>query len=65
MTIALGRVDIIFFRHLLLKRTIGNNKVKAPTFRNRVSEIGLMTPATLSEARNEPATSIVASITSK
>ena len=65
MTAALGSVRRMAFRLARLTKTKGNSKSAAPENRNNVSENGLMMPANFSEARNEPATKIVASNTKR
>jgi hypothetical protein len=62
---ALGKVGNIFALHLDLKRTTGSNIRDAATKRNSVNENGLIIPASFSDAKNDPATRVVASNTRK
>ncbi len=62
---ALGKVVSILFRHFFLDITIGINNTEAPIKRSSVSEKGLIMPARFSDAKNDPATRMVASKTNK
>ena len=62
---ALGRVVNTSLLHRGFENIIGDNINPAPMKRSNVREIGLIIPASFSEAKNDPATRIVASITNR
>jgi hypothetical protein len=62
---ALGRVGNMLLLHRGLKDMIGSNINAAPIKRSNVRENGLIIPASFSEAKNDPATRIVANMTNR
>ena len=58
-----GKVRSTLFRHFVVTNIKGNNTLTAPVNRSKVSENGLTRPARFADAKKEPATNVVASIT--
>jgi len=65
MTIERGIVRNTLLRHLFVNKMKGNNILTAPVNLNKVRENGFTRPARLADAKNDPATKVVASMTSR
>ena len=58
-----GKVENTLLRHFFTDKIKGSKITTAPVKRNRVREKGLTKPASCAEAKNDPATKLVANIT--